>query len=98
MRARGKFTYVIEKLFEAQELFLFIKKYAGLTDYEMYDEYNMGQDYAIFLPAGDVEKAQEIVIKNGFESLDAGFIEAGERKVVIQPKNITFEGETLNLR
>jgi hypothetical protein len=58
----------------------------------------MGQDYAIFLPEKDVKKAQAIVRKNGFESLDAGYVEKGERKVVIQPKDITYSSETLNLR
>ena len=98
MRSPRNFTYVIEKLFEPQEVFKFIQKHAGIDDYEMYGTYNMGQDYVIFLPASDVEKAQEIISQNGFESLDAGYIEKGERKVIIKPKNITFEGKTLDLR
>ena len=98
MRARQEFTYVVEKLFDSQEVFLFIQKNAGIDDYEMYQTYNMGQDYAIFLPATDVEKAQAVIKDNGFDSLNAGFIEDGERQVIIKPKNITFAGETLNLR
>lgn len=98
MRAQREFTYVVEKLFEPQEVFKFIQENAGIDDYEMYQTYNMGQDYAIFLPAEDVAKAREIVKQNGFESLDAGYIEEGERRVIIKPKNITFKGETLNLR
>ena len=58
----------------------------------------MGMDYAIFLPEKDITKAQQIVQINNFESIDAGYIEKGERKVVIQPKNIVFEGETLQVR
>lgn len=98
MRARQDFTYVIEKLFDPQEVFLFIQKHAGLDNYEMYQTYNMGQDYAIFIPETDIKKGEEIVSENGFESIDGGFIEAGERKVIIKPKNIIFEGKTLNLR
>ncbi len=98
MRANRDFTYVIEKLFEPQEVFKFIQKEAGIDDVEMYQTYNMGQDYAVFVPAPDVVKAQEIISQNGFESLDAGYLEEGERKVVIKPKDIIFEGETLNLR
>lgn len=98
MRAREKFTYVVEKLFDPQEVFKFIQKHANISDSEMYQTYNMGQDYAIFLPAEDVKKALEIIKQNGFEGLDAGFIEEGERQVIIKPKNITFKGETLNLR
>lgn len=98
MRSQRNFTYIIEKTFEPQEIFLFIQKNANLDDYEMYGTYNMGQDYAIFLPKEDMQKALEIVEKNGFEGIDAGFIEEGERQVIIKTKNITFKGETLNLR
>ncbi len=98
MRAKRDFTYIVEKLFDPQEVFLFIQKHANLDDYEMYQTYNMGQDFVIFIPSEDIQKAQEIVSQNGFESLDAGYIEEGERKVIIKTKNITFEGETLNLR
>ena len=98
MRAKGDFTYTIEKLFEPQEVFKFIAEKAGLTDTDAYDTYNMGQDYVIFLPAKDVKKAQEIVKKNKFESIDAGFVEKGPRQVVIKPKNIVFTSETMDLR
>ncbi|MBI2039753.1 phosphoribosylformylglycinamidine cyclo-ligase [Candidatus Microgenomates bacterium] len=98
MRAPQSFAYIIEKVYPIAELFLFIQKRANLSDEEMYGTYNMGQDYAIFLPAADVEKAQQIISQNGFESLDAGSVEVGERKVIIKPKNINFEGATLELR
>jgi len=97
MRAKPSFTYSIEKLFDPQEVFKFIQKQAGIDDTEMYQTFNCGQDYAIFLPAETVAKAQTIIKENGFESLDAGYLEEGERKVIIKPKNITFEGSTLNL-
>ena len=98
MRARGNFTYVVEKVFEPQEVFLFIQKQTNLSDYEIYQTLNMGQDYAIFMPSKFIKKAQSIVAKNGFESLDAGFVKTGERKVIIKPKNLTYTSETLDLR
>lgn len=98
MRARGEFTYVIEKFFEPQEVFLFIQKQANLSNNEIYQTLNMGQDYAIFLPARDVKKAQEIIKKNKFQSLDAGYVKVGPRQVKIIPKNIIFKSETLDLR
>jgi phosphoribosylformylglycinamidine cyclo-ligase len=98
MRAKTNFKYTIEKVFEVPEIFKFIQSNANLSDYQMYETFNMGQDYAIFLPESDVAKAQEIVSQNGFESLDSGFIEEDERKVIIKPKDIVFEGNTLNLR
>ncbi len=98
MRAKQNFTYILERVFDPNEVFLFIQKQANLSDYDMYQTYNMGQDYALFLPEEDVEKAQQVISKSGFESLNAGYLEEGERKVIIKPKNIIFEGKTLDLR
>ena len=98
MRARGEFTYVIEKLFKPQEVFTFIQKQANLSDEEIYGTYNMGQDYAIFIGPNDVKKVQNIIKKNKFESIDVGYVEKGPRQVIIKPKNITFKSETLDLR
>jgi len=98
MRARGNFTYLIEKIFDPQEVLLFIQKHAGLSDYEIYETLNMGQDYAIFIPQKDVKKAQDIVKESGFQSLDAGYVKDGPRQVIIKPKNIAYTSETLDLR
>ncbi len=98
MRARLKFTYVIEKIFEPHKVFKFIQKHANLDDYEMYQTYNMGQDYAIFIAPKDMARALKIVKKNGFAGLDAGLVKKGPRQIIIKPKNLTFKGETLDLR
>jgi phosphoribosylformylglycinamidine cyclo-ligase len=98
MRGRGTFTYIIEKLFKPQEIFPFIQKHTGLSDYEIYETYNMGQDYALFLPVKDINKALAIIKQNGFEGLNAGYVKEGEKQVIIKPKNITFMGETLKVR
>lgn len=98
MRAKQDFTYIIEHIFDPQELFLFIQKEAQLSDREMYETFNMGMDFAIFLPKKEVQKAQTIIQQTGFESIDAGSVEQGEKQVVLQQKNITFERDTLNVR
>ncbi len=98
MRARQNFTYIIEKILEPQEIFNFIQKCANLSDEEMYGTYNMGMDYAIFLPEKDVIKTQKIINKNKFQIINAGYIKKGERQVIIRPKNIVFKGKTLDLR
>lgn len=98
MRARGSFTYFIEKLFEPHEIFKFIQKHANLTDEEIFQTLNMGQDFALFLDSGDVKKAQAIIKKNKFQSLDAGYVEKGPRQVKILPNKIVFKSESLDLR
>ena len=98
MRGRQNYTYVIEKIFDPQEVFLFIQSHANLSDYEMYQTFNMAMDYAIFIPEKEVIKAQRIIKNNKFESINAGYVKQGERQVVIKPKNIVYRSETLHLR
>lgn len=98
MRARPDFTYIIEKIFNPQEIFLFIQKHANIDDREIYQTYNMGQDYVIFIPEKDMKKALKIVKKNNLEGLDAGYVEKGARQVIIKPKKITYKGDTMQLK
>lgn len=98
MRARPRFSYIVEKVFEPQEVFKFIQKHAGLSEYEMYHTYNMGMDYMIVVAKKDAKKTLDIIKKNKFRAIDAGYIEEGEKKVNIKPKNIILEGDTLNMR
>ena len=65
---------------------------------EMYETFNMGMDYAIFLSEKDISKAQKVIIKSGFDSIDAGWVEKGEKQVIIKPKNLVYKSETLDLR
>ncbi|MEK7573234.1 MAG: AIR synthase-related protein [Patescibacteria group bacterium] len=98
MRGKPKFTYVIEKIFKPQEIFDFIQKHANLDDYEMYQTYNMGMDYAIFVPKKDTARTLRIIKKNKFQAIDAGYVEKGEKQVIIKPKNLVYKGDTLDLR
>ncbi len=98
MRANYSFTYVVEKLFKPQEEFNFIQKHANLDENEMYQTYNMGQDYVLFVDKEDVAKTLKIISKNKFKAIDAGYVEKGERQVIIKPKKLIYKGETLDLR
>jgi phosphoribosylformylglycinamidine cyclo-ligase len=98
MRAKRKFTYVIDKIFESQEIFEFIQKFSGLDESEMYQTYNMGQDYSIFVDPKDIKKTLEIIRQNKFKGIDAGYVADGPKQVIINPKKITFSSETLDLR
>ncbi len=98
MRARQEYTYMVEKILPPQEIFSFIQLNAGLSDDEMYQTYNMGMDYAIFVNSKDVPKSLNLILKNNFEAIDAGYVETGKRQVIIKPKNLVFGGETLDMR
>ncbi|MCW1949403.1 MAG: AIR synthase-related protein [Candidatus Shapirobacteria bacterium] len=98
MRANKEFTYLINNIPQPQPVFDFIQQQGHISDTEMYGNFNMGVGYALFLPTTQVELAQKIISQSGFTSTHAGHIESGPKKVIIEPKNIIFESNTLQVR
>lgn len=99
MRANRDFSYVIDKIPEPQPVFQFIQEQSRNDDDEMYGTLNMGAGFAIYMPQEDVKLAQEIAMSEyRLESLFAGYVEEGEKQVVIQPKNIIFRENALRVR
>lgn len=98
MRAKAEFTYSLTQIPPISPIFQFIQEHSGSSDKEMYGTFNMGAGFAIMLPANQAQKMQEIARKNNLKSYQAGEVQEGKRQVVIKPKNITFKGQTLNLR
>jgi phosphoribosylformylglycinamidine cyclo-ligase len=93
-----EFTYRIHTLPDVQEEFKVLQQAGNLTDEVMYGTFNMGTGFAFYVDAKAANKVQTIAKESGFKSWDAGVVEEGERKVVIEPLGITFGKETLNLR
>ena len=98
MRTKRDFSYLITQIPQIPQIFEFIQKKGQLNDKQMYETFNMGAGFAVIINPEDEQKTVDLIIKNGFEAWVGGRIEEGERKVTIKPKNITFEGKTLNLR
>jgi phosphoribosylformylglycinamidine cyclo-ligase len=98
MRATAEFTYEITEVPPAHEIFSFIAEQSGNDETEMYGNYNMGAGYAIYLPAAQAEQAKSVAEKCGLKAWVAGTVKQGPKQVVIQPKNITFAGKSLEVR
>lgn len=98
MRGKPNFSYNLEKVFKPLPIFDFIQKHGKLSDYEMYETLNMGQDYALFVPTKYVKKTLQTIKQNGFVGLDAGVVQKGPKQVIVKEKNIIFRGDSLDLR
>jgi phosphoribosylformylglycinamidine cyclo-ligase len=98
MRGRPEFSYVIDELPPAPEIFGFIAEHAQNDETEMYGTYNMGAGYAVYLPHDDAVKAQSIAKNHGIEAWLAGTVTKGPKQVIIRPKNITFKEGSLEVR
>jgi phosphoribosylformylglycinamidine cyclo-ligase len=98
MRATPTFSYVIDEVPPVTPVFDFISKQSGNDETEMYGNYNMGAGYAVYVPADQAEKVKQISEQNGLKAWIAGKVETGSKQVVIKPKNITFAGDSLEVR
>lgn len=98
MRANEPFTYVIDTLPKQLPIFDFIQKHGPVDDVEAYGNLNMGAGFALYVSPNDVEKVLAVAERLLYTAFVAGYIENGEKKVVIRPKNIEFDGSTLGVR
>jgi phosphoribosylformylglycinamidine cyclo-ligase len=98
MRATKEFSYIMHQIPEPQPEFVFMQTESGTDDREMYGNFNMGAGFAIFVPQADAEKVVAIAKAQQLNAWVAGKVQAGPKQVIIEPKNITFAGETLEVR
>jgi phosphoribosylformylglycinamidine cyclo-ligase len=103
MRAPQPFTYVVERVPKPPLIFEAIQKYGPVDDKEAYGNLNMGAGFAFYMPASEAWKAlvvlEESEYADRFKLLIAGSIESSpEKKVVIKPKGIVFEADSLQVR
>ena len=98
MRAREEFTYRISELPPAMPLFDFLQAQLQVDDAEMFGNYNMGAGFAIYTPQAEIKDVIASAEDEGFTAWHAGRVEKGPKCIVIEPKKIIFEAETLQVR
>jgi phosphoribosylformylglycinamidine cyclo-ligase len=98
MRAEADFSYVMTEVPPTQEIFGFIAEQADNDEREMYGNYNMGAGYAVYVPNDQAAKVVEIAGQCNLKAWHAGRVEPGPKQVVIEPKQITFKGDSLGVR
>ena len=98
MRANQNFTYTIKTLPTPQPEFTFIQSVSHQSDKEMYETFNMGAGFALFLPPEDVAMVKTCAKSHGFKVWNAGTVSKGPKCVRITPLNITFTADSLRVR
>lgn len=76
----------------------FIQRQAGQDDREAYSTLNMGAGFALFVKAEDAERTAQISRDCGVDAWVAGRVEAGEKRVIIEPIGVEFGSDDLALR
>ncbi len=98
MRSNLELGYVVEAIPEVPPVLAYLVEVAGLDREEAYGTFNMGAGFALYVPASGAARATEVAARHGFSLLDAGRVEAGPRRVVIEPLGLRYEADSLAIR
>jgi phosphoribosylformylglycinamidine cyclo-ligase len=98
MRAERDLTYRIRALPAVPPVLAFLQSQLSMELAEAYGTFNMGAGFALFVGASDAARARRIGAAVGFELLEAGQVEDGLKRVILEPIDVTYEGSTLKLR
>ncbi|EHR71305.1 phosphoribosylaminoimidazole (AIR) synthetase [Burkholderiales bacterium JOSHI_001] len=98
LRHPGAFTYRIHTLPPVPPVLGFIQQWAKQDDREAYSTLNMGAGFALFVPPRHAQRVVEIAQELGIGAWLAGRVEAGPKRVVIEPINVSFDDNDLKLR
>jgi phosphoribosylformylglycinamidine cyclo-ligase len=82
-------TYRIRNWVEIPPLMQFMRS-LGVSLEDCLRTFNWGIGYYVFLPKTEVERALKLGRAAGYELLEVGVVEEGERKVIFEPENITL--------
>jgi phosphoribosylformylglycinamidine cyclo-ligase len=97
MRPPRPLTYRIESLPEVPEVLSFLVREADLDAHAAYSTFNMGSGYALYCAPGAGAATVGLAQALGLSALVAGHVEEGARQVILEPVDVRFEGEELEL-
>jgi phosphoribosylformylglycinamidine cyclo-ligase len=98
MRANRELSYRVARLLETPESLRFIVRTLDLSARDAYGTLNMGMGFALFCPPGAGERAVATANSVGHQAIVAGVVEEGPRQVILEPVDVTFADEELQLR
>jgi phosphoribosylformylglycinamidine cyclo-ligase len=97
MRAKRDLTYRIHSLPPVPEVLTFMAEQAEMSPHEAYGTFNMGAGFAVFCRAGSAELVIQAASEVGMAGTIAGSVQAGARRVIIEPVAVTYETDELQL-
>ncbi|MBL8304128.1 MAG: phosphoribosylformylglycinamidine cyclo-ligase [Ideonella sp.] len=98
LRHPAAFTYRIERVPPVPPVLRFIQQQAGQDDQEAYGTLNMGAGFALFVAAGDAHRTVEIARSQGIDAIVAGRLEAGPKRLIVEPLGLSWADDALQLR
>ena len=98
LRHPAQHTYRIHTVPPVTPVLRFIQEQARQDDREAYSTLNMGAGFALFVKAQDARRTVEVAEAAGVKAIVAGSVEAGPKQLLIEPLDIRFGDDDLQLR
>ncbi len=98
LRHPAAHTYRIHSVPAVPPVLKFIQQIARQDDREAYSTLNMGAGFALFVAPSQAQQTVDIARALGIEALVAGAVEAGAKRLLIEPLGIEFGDDALQLR
>lgn len=97
MRPTRQLTYRITELPPVPEVLSFLVAEAGLAPHAAHSTFNMGSGFALYCGAGAGPSIVALAQELGLQAQLAGRVEQGPRRVILEPVDVCFEGDELEL-
>lgn len=97
MRPSNDLTYRITRLPDVPEILEFLVAQAGMSPKVAYSTFNMGAGYAFYCAEGSGQDIVESAQAKRLDALVAGTVEAGPRRLIIEPLKLEYGGDELRL-
>ncbi len=98
LRHPATLTYRIQKIPAVPPVLAFMQQHARQDDHEAYGTLNMGAGFALFVAADEAQRCVEIARSQGVDALVAGRVEAGPKRLIVEPLRIEYGDDALQLR
>ena len=98
LRHAKALTYRIHTVPPVPPVLRFIQQHAHQDDREAYSTLNMGAGFALFVAAADAQRTVAVAQTLGVGARVAGVVEAGPKQLIIEPLNLVFGDDALQLR
>jgi len=98
LRHPAEHGYRIHTVGEVTPVLKFIQQHAHQDDREAYSTFNMGAGFALFVAAKDAQACVDVAIAQGVNAWVAGEVIGGTKQLTIEPLNIRFGTDDLQLR
>lgn len=98
LRHPATLTYRVHTVPPVTPVLAFIQRHAQQDDREAYSTLNMGAGFALFVKAGDAQRTVEVARAQGVDAWVAGQVEAGPKRLIVEPLGLEYGADDLQLR